>query len=335
MKISASIYSSKERQLEALVAELETIGVDYVHVDCNDDPSVEDAIARTRAISELPIDLHIISTLPEMYYGMIQRQKVDFVTLQYEQIANRQLDLPDLGCKWGLAITTNTPISVFEAYADKCDFILFMTTTPGQSGGKFDAANFQKIRAFRRAYPGKRIHVDGGVNAEISFVLRNLGVFCSVSGSFLVNADSVAVAFLKLLVQKDHNHLCVRDVMQALDELPILQIENLEARPLLQAIEDYAMGYCLLVNAEGKLAGLVTNADLRRGVLKQLGQPGALDPHPLVNPSPQYIGPDITISEMLQKVKSLPFLVQFMPVVDGDHRLVGAVNFNNLILGEL
>lgn len=309
--------------------------MDYVHVDCNDDLGVEDAIARTRAISQLPIDLHIISTAPEKFYDMIAHHKVDFVTLQYEQIADRKLDLPDLGCAWGLAITTHTPNSVFEQYEGACDFILFMTTTPGQSGGKFDAANFQKIRAFRRQFPGKRIHVDGGVNAEISFVLRNLGVFCAVSGSFLVNADSVAVAFLKLLVQKDHNHLFVRDVMQGLEELPILQIENLAARPLLQTIEDFAMGYCLLVTAQGKLAGLVTNADLRRGVLKQLGQPGALDPLPLVNPNPQFIGPDITISAMLQKVKSLPFLVQFMPVVADDHRLLGAVNFNNLILGEL
>lgn len=335
MKISASIYSSKERGLEALVTELEAIGVDYVHVDCNDDLGVEDAIARVRAISQLPIDLHIISTQPERFYAMIARHKVDFVTLQYEQIADRHIDLPDLGCEWGLAITTHTPNEAFDAYASACAFILFMTTTPGQSGGKFDAANFQKIRRFRRAYPGKRIHVDGGVNAEVSFVLRNLGVFSAVSGSFLVNADSVALAYLKLLVQRDHNHLCVGDVMHRLDELPVLGIADLDARRLLQTIEDYAMGYCLLVDAEGRLAGLVTNADLRRGLLQQLGQPGALDPKPLVNPSPKYISADATISQMLDKVKSLPFIVQFMPVVADGHRLVGAVNFNNLILGEL
>lgn len=335
MKISASIYSSKERQLEALVTELADIGVDYIHVDCNDDLGVEDAIARCRAVSDLPIDLHIISPEPEKFYGMVARHKVDFVTLQYEQVAHRKVELPDLGCQWGLAIVTDTPLSAFEAYASACAFVLFMTTTPGQSGGKFDAANFKKIRAFRRAFPGKRIHVDGGVNAEISFVLRNMGVYCAVSGSFLVNADSVAVAFLRLLVQKDHNHLCVRDVMQGLDELPLLRIEDLESRALLQAIEDHAMGYCLLTDAGGRLAGLVTNADLRRGLLRQLGQPGALDPQALVNRAPKHIGPDLTISELLQAVKALPFLVQFMPVVDAEHRLLGAINFNNLILGEL
>ncbi|MBL0015985.1 MAG: hypothetical protein IPP17_05965 [Bacteroidetes bacterium] len=335
MKISASIYSSKDRSLETLVTELEAIGVDFVHVDCNDDLGVEDAIARTRAISKLPIDLHIISNEPEKFYDMIVRHKVEFVTLQFEQIADRVLDLPDLGCEWGLAIVTPTPTSVFTVFAAQCAFILFMTTTPGQSGGKFDAANFQKIRRFRHDFPGKRIHVDGGVNAEISFVLRNLGVFCSVSGSFLVNADSVAVAYLKLLVQKDRNHLLVRDVMHGLDELPILPIAGLDALQVLQTIETHAMGYCLLTDADGRLAGLVTNADVRRGMIRHLRDNLPLDPFALVNRQPKFIEADATISEMLQKVKSFPFLVQFMPVIAADHRLVGAVNFNNLILGEL
>lgn len=335
MKISASIYSSKERQLEALVTELEAIGMDFVHVDCNDDLGVEDAIARVRAISNLPIDLHIISSEPEKFFGMIARHQVEFVTLQYEQIASHKIELPEIGCQWGLAIMTQTPNTVFAQYAEKCDFILFMTTTPGQSGGKFDTANFQKIRSFRRQFPIKRIHVDGGVNAEISFVLRNMGVFCSVSGSFLVNAESVAVAYLKLLVQKDKNQLFVRDVMYGLDELPILQFEDLSIKQLLQTIEDFAMGYCLLTHADGRLAGLVTNADIRRGMIRHLHDSVALEACELVNTQPKFIESNATISEMLQKVKSFPFLVQFMPVVSEDAKLVGAVNFNNLILGEL
>jgi ribulose-phosphate 3-epimerase len=335
MKISASIYSSKDRPLEALVTELEGIGVDYVHVDCNDDPGVEDAIARVRAQSSLPIDLHIISPEPEKFYPMIARHGVDCVTLQYEQIAGRKLELPDLGCEWGLAITTQTSIEAFAQFAPACTFILFMTTTPGQSGGTFDAANFEKIRRFRKAFPGKRVHVDGGVNAEISFVLRNLGVYCAVSGSFLVNAGNVALAYLKLLVQKNHNHIFVRQVMHGLDELPVLPLKGLEARQLLQTIEHFAMGYCLLQEADGRLAGVVTNADVRRGLIRHLDDMRTLDATELVNRHPQTIGPDVTISEMLQKVKSLPFLVQFMPVVDGKHRLLGAINFNHLILGEL
>ncbi|MFM2375180.1 MAG: hypothetical protein RLZZ165_277 [Bacteroidota bacterium] len=335
MKISASIYSSKGRVLESLVTELEAIGMDYVHIDCNDDPEVEEAIALVRRVSALPIDLHIISKEPERFFPMIERHRVDLVTIQYEQIAGRTLGFPRLGCEWGMAITTPTPIPVFQPFAQDCDFILFMTTTPGQSGGQFDAANFAKIRQFRKSFPGKRVHVDGGVNAEISFVLRNLGVYCAVSGSFLVNAESVPVAYLKLLVQKGHNHLCVGDVMFGLGELPVLPVVGLDMQELVRTIEEHAMGYCLLTGADGCLAGLVTNADLRRGLIRHLSEAVPLDATAMVNYDPKFIHADATISEMLQKVKSYPSIVQFMPVVDAEHRLVGAVNFNHLILGEL
>jgi pentose-5-phosphate-3-epimerase len=47
----------------------------------------------------------------------------------------------------------------------------------------------QRIREFRRRYPSKNIHVDGGVNGEVSFILRNIGVDAAVSGSFLMGTD--------------------------------------------------------------------------------------------------------------------------------------------------
>lgn len=336
MKISASIYSNKERPLEDLVRELESCGVDLAHVDCNDDLGVEDAIARIRQVSSLPIDLHIISPDPAKFYPMIARHGVEYVTFQHENLEGRIPEFPALGCQYGLAITTGTPNAAFEAYAAHCDFILFMTTTPGRSGGTFDATNFRKIRDFRRAHPNKRIHVDGGVNAEVSFVLRNLGVYSAVSGNFLVNAGNLPRAFLQLLVQKRQaNHLHVRDMMLQLDELPILTQSQLSLPALLRKIEDLQMGYCLITDDQGQLSGLVTNADLRRGLLRHFEHLGELDAQEMVNPRPKTIADTATIGEMLAAISGLPFIVQFLPVVDAQHRLVGAVNFNNLILGEL
>lgn len=335
MKISASVFSNPHRPLEDLVAELETCGVDYIHVDCNDDLAVEDSIARIRAVSKLPIDLHIISPDPEKFWPMVRAHGVDMVTLQVEDLGDRKIDLPDLGCQWGLSLVTDTPTGAFQTYAEHCQFVLFMTTTPGQSGGQFDKANFAKIRRFHQAYPGKRIHVDGGVNAEISFVLRNMGVFCAVSGSFLVKAPSLPMAFLNLLVQKSDNHLRVRDFMYDLTELPVLPVERAEIGPVLRAIEDFKMGYCLFVDGEGKLAGMVTNADVRRGLLKSLPGLEALSLKTVLNASPKRIQDEKTVSEMLAYVKQLDFLVLNLPVVDASGALVGAVNFNQLILGEL
>lgn len=335
MKISASVFSNPDRRLEDLVQELEACGLDYLHVDCNDDPTVGEAIARMRKVSSLPIDLHIISADPEKFYPMIREQGVEMVTLQVEDLNGRLPELPDLGCEWGLALTTNTPVEAFAPFADRCDFVLFMATVPGQSGGKFDPVNFSRIRSFRQTYRSKRIHVDGGVNAEISFVLRNLGVFCSVSGSFLVKADSVSRAFLDLLVQKTENHLTVGDIMFGLDELPVLDPESASVGDTLKAIEAFRFGYCLFRDGKGQLAGMVTNADLRRAMIRHLDDLNQLQLSDLLNPHPRVVRDNLTVTEMLRFVKSLDFLVLYLPVVDQNDRLVGAVNFNNLILGEL
>lgn len=335
MKISASVFSNPDRNLEDLVLELEDCGVDYIHIDCKDDPSVGDAIGRIRKVSSLPIDLHLISPEPEAYYDMIREHQVDMVTLQVENLNGRVPDMSNMDCSFGLALMTDTPLTAFEPFEELTDFILFMTTVPGESGGTFRHANFTRIQQFSRAYPKKRIHVDGGVNAEISFVLRNMGVFCSVSGSFLVKANSVPKAFLNLLVQKSDNHLLVKDIMFEVKDLPVLDLPQPDLGPVLEAIEQHRMGYCLFRDADGALAGIVTNADLRRAMLVHLGDLNAITPARTLNPEPKRISASKTVSEMLKYVKSLDFLVLNLPVVDEAGKLVGAVNFNNLILGEL
>ena len=184
MKISASLYSSKERDLEDLVHDLDLHHIDKFHIDCNDDPSVFKDIEKIRSISKTPIDLHIISKNPEAYFESIRELGIEFVQLQYEKL-DKYCDIPMIeGTEFGMSILSDTPVEVFEPYREYCSFILLMTTTPGKSGGVFGKENFRKIRQLRNTYPGKRICVDGGVNAEVSFILRNMGVDTIVSGSY-------------------------------------------------------------------------------------------------------------------------------------------------------
>ena len=75
-----------------------------------------------------------------------------------------------------------------------------MTTTPGESGGKFNKINFKKIRDFKNTYPSKKVHIDGGVNDEIAFILRIHGVKSVVSGSYLVNASEIGSGSFKITV---------------------------------------------------------------------------------------------------------------------------------------
>lgn len=85
------------------------------------------------------------------FYPALEKFDIDFVTFQYEDLTNKKLQIPkEFTGQLGLAITTNTDISVFEDYKEDFDFILFMATVPGQSGGKFYPINFRKIRELKK-----------------------------------------------------------------------------------------------------------------------------------------------------------------------------------------
>ena len=233
MKISASIYSDAARPLQAVIADLVAHQVDLLHIDCNDDLRVFDDIKKIREWCTLPLDLHIITADPAKFYPYLLENPVEYLTFQVEDLKT-ELQIPAaITGKKGLAVITPTPISAFEPY-EHFDFILIMATIPGQSGGVFDRLNFDKIRSFRKRYPNKSIHVDGGVNPEVSFILRQMGVSTAVSGSYLFKEASVGNALMNLTKRSIGSAFKVADFMTPLHETPKFSIENLDLKNVLQ-----------------------------------------------------------------------------------------------------
>jgi len=334
MKISASIYSDKKRPLKEVIDDLVQHQVDLLHVDCNDDLSVFEDIKAIRSWCNLPIDLHIITENPENYIDLLIENPVEYITFQYEQLPSH-LNLPkEITGKKGLAITTPTSINVFNEYAD-FDFILIMATVPGQSGGVFDKINFSKIRQFRMKYPEKSIHVDGGVNGEVSFILRNMGVSSSVSGSYLFNAPSIGHALMNLTKREIESQFHIGDFMMPLNECPVVDYESISLKKILQSIEDGNLGFCLVVDKNGMLKGLVSSADIRKAMLRHLDDLTKIEPMDLVNLNPISVFDDNTVVDLLQKIKKCSFPIMYLPVVKKDGKASGIINFAYLIKGEL
>ena len=315
--------------------ELDTFHVDFFHIDCNDDPKVFDDIRRIRAWSDTPIDLHIISEHPEQYFAQVQELAVEWVQVQYENLAAPIQFPPSEATKWGLAILPTTNPDILAEYESQLDFALLMTTTPGQSGGRFRKENFQTIRHLRRSYPSLPLHVDGGVNDEVSFILRNLGVRAVVSGSYLVNHSSIGRAMLRLKHQEVSSHYQVKDFMLGLDHLPVITEAELSVPKLLQLIEDYRLGFAMVVGEAGRLSGFCSNADIRRGLLRHLEDFNGLSVTDLVNRQPITVPAESTIAELLQQINGLPHAINYVPVIASDGTLAGALTFHNLIKGEL
>ncbi|MCC7303542.1 MAG: CBS domain-containing protein [Bacteroidia bacterium] len=334
MKVSASVYSNKKKSLRDLVRELDEFIVDFLHMDCNDEPAVFDDIREIREFSKTPIDLHIITSDPEKYFDGIRETRPELVTFQYENLKKGWNIPSDLGCRLGLAIVSDTPVSVFEPVAARFDFILFMTTTPGKSGGTFNKENFAKIREFRKRFPDKKVHVDGGVTADISFVLRNMGVYAAVSGSYLVNSEGMGNAMHNLRSNyyvPSGTH--VKDFMLGNGEVPRIT-ESAGLMEILKSIEEFNLGFTNVVNAGGELLGLISNADVRRGILKNPGKVESLKASDMINRNPVCAHSEMLIGEMLEMIRNTGASILYLPVVGRGKKLEGVVSFTNLIKGE-
>lgn len=334
MKISASIYSDKTRPLKEVIDDLVSHQVDMLHVDCNDDISVFQDIDAIRSWCDLPVDLHIITKTPSRYYELLEKHPVEYITFQYEDM-EESLRIPaSVPGKKGLAVITPTSVDVFREYAD-FDFILIMATIPGQSGGIFDKVNFDKIRKFRNQFPTKSIHVDGGVNGEVSFILRNMGVTSSVSGSYLFKGPSVGHQLMNLTKRNIESTYVVEDFMTPLAECPVVRISDLTVERILTSIDRGSVGFTLVLDEGDLFVGLISNADVRKALMRNMADLNKVQPGEMINGSPIVIEGEATVVQLLRTVKSSPFTVSYMPVVSHDRKALGIVNFSNLIKAEL
>lgn len=331
MKISASIYSNKEKGIEQLVRELDTHEIDMFHVDCVDDDKVFDDIRLIRRISSTPIDLHIISSEPEKYLARIEELKIEFVSFQYENLKQLPCLSKNSFTKFGLSVISTTRIDVFEKAKDDYSFIVMMTTTPGKSGGVFNRETFQKIIEFKNRFPKTRIHVDGGVNDEIAYILRVLGVNAIVSGSYLMNHESLSTGMLSFHKSPNGHHTFkVSEFATPVSFLPVLKESGLDFKTILQTIEKFALGFVLITDDKGKLTGVLSNADVRRGLLKNLNDLNTVKAESVINKNPIRIKETSTVSDIVHLLNELNFIVLFLPVADDNNILKGCVLLNNL-----
>jgi ribulose-phosphate 3-epimerase len=335
MKISASIYAQNKLSLVNLAYELEQLHVDYFHVDSIENKEVFNDIKTLNECSSTPIDLHLIVQNPHEYYALINAVRVDAVAFQYEQfntVINFKQHLPN--CKVGIAILNTTPLTVVYNYLPYIDFVLIMTTTPGKSGGAFSKETFKKIRHVKAQFPQLALRVDGGVTPEVSFILRNMGVESAVVGSYLFKTNTIGEALINLSLQHTQSHYLVQDVMIDTDELPIIKNNNASLLEVLQIIDSYKLGFALCVNEQGVLTGIISNADVRKGIINSYTNLTQLTAQNLTNTQPLVINEQSTISNLLTLIRTQKFPVLYLPVVNHSNQLTGALTFNNLIKGE-
>jgi CBS domain-containing protein len=162
-----------------------------------------------------------------------------------------------------------------------------------------------------------------------------MGVSSSVSGSYLFNAPSIGHALMNLTKREIESQFHIGDFMMPLNECPVVEFESISLKNILQSIEDGNLGFCLVMDKNGMLKGLVSSADIRKAMLRHLTDLTKIEAMDLVNLNPISVFDDNTVVDLLQKIKKCTFPIMYLPVVKKDGKASGIINFAYLIKGEL
>ncbi|HEX8475429.1 MAG TPA: KpsF/GutQ family sugar-phosphate isomerase [Pyrinomonadaceae bacterium] len=123
----------------------------------------------------------------------------------------------------------------------------------------------------------------------------------------------------------------VCDVMHGGDENPALG-ERASLLEVVQAISRGGLGAVNVVDDAGRLAGIITDGDVRRTLQKcGLADLEEIDSRSVMTPSPIIATPDMLAHAALQLMEDRPSQISVLPVVDGDGRSVGLVRLHDII----
>jgi ribulose-phosphate 3-epimerase len=177
--IAASILSADFTDLRGQIAQAESAGIDWVHVDVMDGHFVPNItmgpfiVEACRRVSHLPIDVHLMIDEPDRYLQDFARAGANRLSVHIEGQPNVQRTLQeirDLGCEAGIVLNPGTPAYAVDAVLPFVDSVLVMSVNPGFSGQTFIPQVLPKIGEIQRRIAGlglsTRIEVDGGINRE-------------------------------------------------------------------------------------------------------------------------------------------------------------------------
>lgn len=119
----------------------------------------------------------------------------------------------------------------------------------------------------------------------------------------------------------------VHDIMRSGDRLPMVGEDAMLSDAILE-ISRKGVGMTAIVDAGQRVRGIYTDGDLRRTLEKKLDF-SATPVRNVMSANPRCIGPDALAAEAVQMMEQ--YNISQMLVVDGQHKLVGALNMHDLL----
>ncbi len=193
------------------VKAIEQWGADVVHCDVMDGvyvPNITFGMPMVKAFkqnSNLPIDAHLMITLPEKYVGAFCDAGADIVTFHPDASGDVQGAIDTIkskGKKCGLVVNADQPFDIVEQYLPLIDLLVVMTVQAGFGGQKFMPNRLEMVqkgdemrKQFGYSY---LIEVDGGVCEDNVATVKDAGADIVVAGSAVFKSANPTLTIERL-----------------------------------------------------------------------------------------------------------------------------------------
>ena len=201
--VAPSILSADFGNLANDISMLNSSKADWVHIDVMDGHYVPNIsfgmpiIDSINAISNKPLDIHLMISKPERYIENFLKYNTKVLTIHLE--ASRHLhrtiqEIKSKGVMAGVAINPHTDVNHLSEIINDIDIVCVMSVNPGFSGQNFIENSYNKVKKLKKIILEKKskckIQVDGGVNIINAKKLVEFGADVLVAGNFIFKSDN-------------------------------------------------------------------------------------------------------------------------------------------------